>query len=185
MADKQEEWLPVNGYEGIYEVSNLGNIRSLSREVNCKYGKRITREKNICKNYNPKTGYYMVCLSKDRIKKTFLLHRLIATAFIDNAMNLPQVNHKNEIKTDNRAENLEWCDSIYNNNYGTKKERISQKNKISKCKPVMQIKDGVVINIFPSTISAKHIADPGHIGSCCNGQRKSAGGYEWAFVKGE
>lgn len=181
MADG-EAWKPVPGYEGNYEVSNIGRVRSVPHEVPTFCGNRVSPGKILRLFYNETTGYFHVCLSKDGNHKTHLVHRLVAMAFIPNPSALPQVNHKNEVKTDNRVENLEWCDSTYNNNYGTKRERISQKNKVSNCKPVAQIKDGAIIAIFPSTIAARHITDPGHIGACANGKRKTAGGYEWKFI---
>lgn len=182
MADN-EVWKPVVGYEGYYEVSNIGNVRSVSHEVPTFWGSRISPGKNVRLNYNKRTGYLMVCLSKNGEHKTRLVHRLVAMAFIPNTMAKPQVNHKNENKTDNRIDNLEWCDAAYNNNYGTKRERISQKNKASKCKPVAQIENGIIVAVFPSTIAARHITDPGHIGACANGKRKTAGGYKWKFIE--
>lgn len=184
MAD--EVWKPVVGYEDCYEVSNLGRVRSLPHEVPTWFGTRITPSKIIKKTFNKRTGYFIVCLCKGNAKRTNLVHRLVAMAFLPNPDAMPQVNHKNEIKTDNRVENLEWCDSTYNNNYGTKRDRISQANQVSKCKPVAQIKNGIIVAVYPSTIAAKHITDPAHIGACANGKRKTAGGYVWKFIeKGE
>jgi hypothetical protein len=183
MADKIE-WRPVVSYEGLYEVSNFGEVRSLPHVVNSHMGTRISPGKILRQAKSAKTGYYSVCLSKNNKSKMELIHRIVATAFIPNENNYPQVNHKDENKSNNSADNLEWCTAEYNNNYGTIKQRISAKNKISKCKPVAQMLNGVVLNVFPSTISARHIADPGHIGKVCNGKRKSAGGYQWAFVNG-
>ena len=181
MADN-ELWKPIVGYEGLYEVSNLGRVRSLPHKVQAWFGTRISPSKILSLHTNKATGYFSVCLCKDNKKRNHLVHRLVAEAFVVNSNFLPQVNHKNEIKADNRAENLEWCNSAYNNNYGTRNSRVGEKNKVSKCKTVAQIKNGEIVAVFPSTISAKHIADPGHIGKCCNGIRKSAGGFQWIYV---
>lgn len=177
-----EEWRDVVGYEGYYEVSNMGRVRSIGRYVKTAWGFRFKQPHIMSENIHPITGYHMVCLAKDGAKRTYMVHRLVAFAFIANPENKPQINHKNENKSDNRSANLEWMTAKENNNFGTKNERVSKANKTSKCKPVAQIKDGVVVEIFPSTISAKHIADPGHIGACALGKRLTAGGYAWKYV---
>ena len=183
MADKTE-WKPVPQYEGLYEVNNLGDVRSVSHVVNFVWGTRYTKPKLLRQVANKKTGYMSVCLCKGNKKKMVLVHRIVAMAFLENENDFPQVNHKDENKRNNSADNLEWCTAKYNNNYGTVKSRISKKNKIAKCKPVAQLINGKIIRVFPSAISASDIADPCHIGKCCNGKRKSAGGYQWAFVNG-
>lgn len=108
-----EEWRAVPGYEGLYEVSNTGNVKSLIKN-------------NIIKSFINKKGYRLVSLSKNGIIKKFSVHRLAAQAFIPNPDNLPMVNHKDEDKTNNSVDNLEWCDAKYNNNYGTANIRRSE-----------------------------------------------------------
>ena len=114
-----EEWRPVVGYEGLYEVSNTGQIRSID-----KYDTkgRFLRGK-ILKLLKCRNGYLMIGLNKNGIRKGYLVHRLVADAFIERPDGLYEVNHKDEDKTNNIVENLEWCDHKYNNNYGTKIER--------------------------------------------------------------
>ena len=107
-----ETFLSVPGYEGLYEVSNLGNVKSL------RSGKLMKKSKN-------NVGYEMLTLTKDKTQKTYLIHRLVALAFIPNHENLEEINHKDEVKTNNRVENLEWCSRDYNLNYGTYRERMS------------------------------------------------------------
>lgn len=98
----------IKGYEGIYQISNLGRVKSLSRRVICHKTTRLTKER-FKKPAMKDTGYFKVGLQKEGTEKQFVIHRLIAIAFIPNPFNLPQVNHKNGIKTDNRIDNLEWC----------------------------------------------------------------------------
>ena len=104
-----EEWKNVIGYEGLYEVSNIGNVRNVRRNTLLKLSKT---------NY----GYIQVYLYKNGIRTGLKVHRLVAQAFIPNPDNLPQINHLDEDKTNNRVDNLEWCSHKYNVNYGHRTE---------------------------------------------------------------
>ena len=168
----QEEWKEIKGYPN-YMVSNKGNVKSLNY-------RHTGREKMLKLSVNNK-GYLIVKLYKNRKLKNLRVNRLVAEAFISNPNNLPQVNHKNEIKDDNRVENLEWCDAKYNNNFGTRKERVAEKLS----KPVLQINKTTneIISEFPSTIEVKRQLGINHtsISQCCNGKRNTAGGYKWQY----
>lgn len=128
-----EHWLPVKGYEGMYEVSDTGRVRSLDRYVEYEHygGVSISKKKGreltaIVGKSNP---YAYVTLCKNGIHKRIRLHRIVAEAFVPNPNNYPVVNHKDEKHTNNRADNLEWCTTLYNCNYGTKKQRGIQTRK--------------------------------------------------------
>lgn len=112
-----EEWRPVVGYEGLYEVSSYGRVRSLDR-----YCYRLQKGK-VLSPAKDRYGYLTVTLNCNGKSKTIKIHRLVAQAFLPNPDNLPQVNHKDENKINNIVYNLEWCDAKYNNNFGTRQER--------------------------------------------------------------
>ena len=118
-----EGWKDIEGYEGLYQVSNLGRVKSLGNDKNKKEKIRKVRKNNF--------GYLHLTLHKNRIAKDYLIHRLVATAWIPNPNNLPEINHKDECKTNNTVENLEWCDATYNNNYGTRIIRMVDSKKLS------------------------------------------------------
>ena len=125
---EQEIWKDVVGYEGLYQVSNLGRIKSLPKLcINGNGGKYYTKEKILKPQYgsNGRT-YTHVCLRKDGKTHIKEIHRIVAIAFIPNPLNLPQVNHRDENPSNNTVSNLEWCDGFYNHNYGTIKERTRQ-----------------------------------------------------------
>lgn len=113
----KEIWKPIAGYEGRYEVSNYGNIASL------KYARGSNRR--VLKQSTNTWGYSQVTLSKDKVKTNRTVHRLVAEAFIDNPNGFSQVNHIDENKSNNRSDNLEWCDSTKNINHGSRNERVS------------------------------------------------------------
>lgn len=112
----EEIWRPVVGYEGLYEVSNTGLIRSLDRFV----GNRNRIKGKILSIRIEKNGYCSVALSKYGKIKRYKIHRLVAQAFIPNPEGLPEVNHLDEDKTNNSVDNLEWCDRKYNMNFGSR-----------------------------------------------------------------
>ena len=141
-----EIWVPVKDFEEFYEVSNEGVVRSTDRI--CDKG-RASKGRTI-KQWENRRGYKMVTLSKHGKQKHFQVHRLVAIAYLENPENLPCINHKDENKTNNRAENLEWCTILYNNNYGTKNHRTAQK--ISK--PVVQIENGEIVTTYRSATEA-------------------------------
>lgn len=160
----KEIWKTINKYPE-YKVSNIGRVKSI------KFNKeRILKTQNV-------NGYQRVILFSDGKYKNMYIHRLLAEAFIPNPDNLPEVNHRNEIKTDNRLENLEYCDAKYNMNFGTRTQRAAK----SKSKPVRCIETNI---IYPSSkeVQRKLGFAQGNISNCCNGKIKSAYGYHWEYV---
>ena len=117
-----EIWKDIKDYEGLYQVSNLGNIKSL--EFNNRTTNHQKREK-LLKSFCNKLGYQRVVLYKNKVKKQLLVHRIVAEAFIPNPNNLPQVNHKDGVRNNNAIDNLEWCNHKYNCNYGNFGKKVS------------------------------------------------------------
>lgn len=109
-----EEWKDIVGYEGMYQVSSLGRVKSLDRIVGPPLHPQLWKGKMLSITNNNRHGYCQVGLSKNDITTAFRVHKLVALAFIPNPNTLPHINHKNGIKSDNRASNLEWCDAVYN-----------------------------------------------------------------------
>ena len=170
-----EIWRPIYGYESLYEVSNLGRIRSY-------HGKKKSSDGFIYLNPTPTPqGYLVVTLYKNgkRSKKT--VHTLVAEAFIQNPNNYPCVNHKDENKQNNFACNLEWCTYAYNNAYGTAKIRSIN----TKSKPVNQFTlQGTWIATYLSARVANKLTNipRSDIQNCCKGKIPYAGGYIWSYV---
>lgn len=173
----EEIWKDIEGYEGLYQVSNMGRVRSL------KYKKeRILKPRK-------QSGYYRVSLYNDK-KYEYSIHRLVANAFIPNPDNLPQVNHKDENRTNNCINNLEWCTPKYNYNYGTINIRKSQKqlNDKNKSKVVLQYSlDGTFIKEWKSTMDVERNLGFAHthIVAVCNGKSRIAYGFLWKYKNEE
>lgn len=123
----EEEWRNIAGYESFYQVSNFGRVRSLHRTFVRSDGRLHNKPgKILTPGINPR-GYLFVNLSDVNHKITpTRIHRLVAETFIPNPDNLPQVNHKDENKLNNSAENLEWCTAAYNDLYGSRNQKISR-----------------------------------------------------------
>lgn len=179
----KEEWRPIKDFEGLYEVSNLGEVRSLGRCVKAnKSGTRFVKDRILSKG-NSRNGYLSVVLSKDGKHHCVSVHRLVALAFIQNPNNYREVNHKDENKHNNRVENLEWCDRVYNANFGTGVARCS----IKRLKPVRMFNlQGDFIKEFASAREANIITGVSYknISSVCRGHRRCAGNYLWRFSYG-
>ena len=163
-----------------YQVSNFGNIMSLNYNH--------TGKPKLLKYKKEKNGYLRVYLCKNKKSKIFLVHRLVAETFLENPDNLPQVNHKDENKTNNfvgtpendyKDGNLEWCNHEYNNNYGTHNERSAK----TRSKKVLQLSlDGVLIKEWTSTNECgRNGFDNSAVVRCCNGERKTHKGYIWKY----
>lgn len=178
--NNEEIWKDVLGFEGRYQVSNLGNVRSLLNKKGPFYLLKFSQK---CKD-----SYYFIRMSDSNKKAhTKRINRLVAEAFIPNPDNLPQVNHKNEIKTDNRVENLEWCTAKYNSNYGTRVERMYKKVRRTltkmRSRPVRCIETGQVFASMRG--AARYINDwEGTISNICNHRHgfHTAGGYHWEYA---
>lgn len=176
-----EEWRAVKGYEGYYEVSSLGNIRGIDREVPCKNGtSKCIRGRVMRQSTHYKNGYKSVMLTSGCKQKRLLVHRIVAQAFIPNPKNIPEVNHIDENKANNTPSNLEWCTHEYNNGYGTKRERLTRCHN----KPVRQFKNGVLIASYESaTIAAKAIGGTqSGVSSCCRGDFPIYKGFTWEYA---
>ena len=165
-----EEWKDIIGYEGKYQVSNTGKIRSLNY--------RRTGKIKLLKPTTDRDGYKTILLYKNNKQKRYKLHRLIAKVFINNPNDLPEVNHKDEDKSNNRVENLEWCDRKYNANYGTIKERIAETN----FKKVRCIDTGEIFNSINEAAEKYNIHNSTLV-HYLKGRGNSVAGYKWEYYK--
>jgi hypothetical protein len=187
METKTEEWRAVAGYEGLYEVSNLGRVRSLDIIVTRPHPK----DNHLC-DYKIKgrmlmqlpstNGYLFVHLYKDKRAVQQTVHRLVSEAFVPGYFDGAHVNHKDENKHNNRADNLEWVTRRENSIYGTCQDRLHKNQR----KPVIQLTlDGKFVKEWPSVWSVNYELgiDPGTIVKVCKGKSKykTAGGFSWKY----
>ena len=173
-----EEWKPVKGYEGLYEVSNLGRVRSISQGKIAKF--RPEHKGRVLKPYQKKNGYLIVDLYYAPKKKHHChIHRLVAEAFIQNPKDLPCINHKDEDPTNNVVNNLEWCTTTYNLEYNGRAKRVG----IIQGHPVEQISvDGKVIATYHSIHEAVRVTGITHIWDAATGKVSHAGGFIWRKI---
>ena len=154
-------WKEIKDYEGLYQVSNLGEVRS---------------KKKILKPFTTSNDYLKVKLSKNNKAKDYFIHRLVAEAFVSNPNKLPQVNHIDENVQNNKSDNLEWCNHSYNQNYGTRNKKVQRKlgTKINQYDL-----NGNFIKSFNSIKEAQRECRIRHIEDCIKGKFKQMGGYVW------
>lgn len=175
----EEIWKPIPGYEGLYEASCKGRVRSVDRIIeghtegisyNRHFGGRILR-------YHYSRGYRVVSLSKEGKVRTIPIHRCIGLTFLPNPTKMEAINHKNGDKEDNRVENLEWCTTQYN----TWHSYHVNKRKPSGCKPVKCLETGI---IYPSCMAAGRELkmDNSAIADVANGIYKQNKGYHFVFI---
>ena len=175
----KEIWKPILGYEGYYEISNFGRVKSLERTIKCQNRSNFKQKEKILVTRPNNRGYIMVGLHKEKNYKLVLVHRLVAETYIPNPENMPQVNHKDENKANNCVDNLEWCDNWYNAHYGTRIKRSSSKQ----MKKVNQYDlNGNFIKCWNSITEAQTQLKVHNIYKCCIGDFKQAGGYIWRYA---
>lgn len=191
----KEIWKDIQGYEGYYQISNLGNVKSLDRKIHFNKGFSI-KKGQLLKPILTKKGYYKVELSKEQKGKRFYIHRLVALHFLINPFNKEQVNHKNGVKTDNKIENLEWCTNLENQRHAIKNGLVNQEQRIQQAikmgkinrKPIEQYtKRNDFIKRFNSIKEASDYTGISRRNICnClskNQPSKTAGGYIWKYVE--
>lgn len=177
----EESWRQVVGYEGYYEVSDMGQIRSVDRIIEHKRLKKQTlHSRQMKKNINGRNGYEYICLCRDGCVKQHRVHKLVVQAFLGEKPTAKhQVNHINGNKADNRAENLEWCTQSHN-----MKHAYANGLEIATwARPVIRVNDG---KIYDSIAAAARDVDGlvSKVGMCCHGKRNKHKGYSFRFYEG-
>ncbi len=171
----QEEWRPVVGYEGRYEVSNLGGVRSLPRTMDARHGGSPDgyhmKGRVLKKNTSP-NGYFFVPLGKGKIG---YIHRLVLEAFVPNPENKPCCDHIDANKQNNKVTNLRWATYSENNSHphavALRSKRVLQLDKDTE----------EVVAVYPSIKSAEMAMNTSYVGKCCHGKQKTTAGYKWKF----
>lgn len=179
MSEK-EIWKDIEGYEGLYQVSNMGRVRSLDRKD--ARGHRIKGK--MLADCRTRCGYRMVGLHQGGNAKCWLIHRLVAMAFLDNPSNLPEVNHKDENKANNAVSNLEWCTAFYNNTYNGRHKRAGKRIAKALGRPIYVVSGSGHRYYFESAKKAAEILELKRQGvsKCFRGECKQHHGFtfEWA-----
>ena len=173
----EEIWKDIPGYEGLYKVSNLGNVKSLN-------WRNTGEEKNLWLKPHNK-GYLQVELANGGTKKCFVVHRLVAIAFIPNPDCLPQVNHKDEDKTNNCVENLEWCSRSYNARYSLDRHPERKRKGQNSERGIVQLTaSGEFVKewVRSRDVFLETGMSDWSISECCRGNRKTAYGYKWQYA---
>lgn len=180
----QEEWKDIKGFEGYYQISTHGRIRSVNRKIYQPHNQKDSLYKSrIRKATKDKRGYLEINLCKNCKSKKYLVHRLVAETFIPNPHNYPQVNHKDENKMNNSVDNLEWCSAKYNSNYGCRNKKVSaaRTNNMYNQKPVICLETRMVyINSRDAERKTGYKARS--IRAVCEGIYKTLHGLHWAYI---
>lgn len=188
MDMKNEIWRPVVGYEGLYEVSSHGRVKSLSRLD----ARGALRRERMLQPGTVTDSYQQVSLRRDGEAKAFLVHRLVALAFVANPEALPIINHKNGVRADNRAENLEWCSQLQNvrhsiEHLGRKPPRVYRGAEHGSSKRVQAVSAaGERLEFGNAREAAEHFGiDPSVVSRCCTGKREQAKGWRFAYAEAQ
>ena len=178
---ESETWKDIAGFEGLYMISNKGNVYSVER----KDAGGVNRGGRTLESRYDKDDYLIVDLCKNGKSKTKKVHRLVAGAFLPNPNGLPQVNHRDEVKDNNNVENLEWCDSKYNNNHGTRNKRSAQTR--SKKVRATNIKTNEVVKFNSTHDAGRKGYDQSSVAKACKGVFYTSGhayrGYVWHYYE--
>lgn len=186
----QEIWKDVPGYEGLYHVSNLGRVKRLPYQL---IGRTIGKKKEYIREFPERVmkaticanGYYRVTLSKDGKLYYKYIHRIVAETFIPNPDSLPCINHKDENRTNNNVNNLEWCSYSYNNSYGNARYKFSKSYSINHSRAVEMLSlSGEKIREFSSVKEAAIFVGgtSTSIDRAIAKIRKTAYGYIWNLI---
>ena len=176
----EEIWKDIKGFEGLYQASNLGRVKSLERFRKGKNGSLVTVKEKILKPAIIRNGYYQVQLFKNSIRKFYFVHRLVYEAFNGQIPEGLQVNHLDESPSNNRLSNLNLMTCKENNNYGTHNERVAKKHS----KVVLQFTlDSILVKEYPSIRQAERETGFANssIAKCCKGKQKTAYNYIWKY----
>lgn len=182
-----EVWKDIEGYEGLYQISNVGNVKSLARAKKDTLGRIQSIKEKILKAAADKDGYFRVVLQKNGEKKNKIAHRLVAQAFIPNPDNKPQINHIDGNKQNNRLSNLEWCtlaeNRIHAFNTGLQFVHKGEKNHLSKSVKQLDKDTNKLIRMFGSTREAERETgiNHSHISKVCKKEYNTAGGFKWEY----
>ena len=180
----EEIWKDIKDYEGLYQVSNLGRIKSLERltKLNLDKNKNAIKKEKILKpgKTGRKRNYLTVLLLKDKKATSKLVHRLVAEAFIPNIKNYKEINHIDENTFNNNVNNLEWCNTKYNINYGKRTEKTIKK--LSKIINQYDLQGNLIKEWSSIRDASRNLnINVGTISRCCKGEFKTAGGFNWKY----
>ena len=188
---ENEVWKDIVGYEGLYQVSNLGIVKSLKRKVYAGRNRmRWQYERILSNNKTNGNGYIVVSLNKESKSKNKYVHRLVAEAFLENPNNYKYINHKDQNTFNNNVNNLEFCTAQYNSTYRDAhiKRGLKHRNNLVNSKKVYQLDENEnIIKEFPSMAEANRQLGTNHtsIYACINGKQKHAFGYKWKYADEE